>query len=129
MPPTKHGNSNNVLTLEGAGSKPIQKLHPQFMTCELQEIDHEQILTPPLHGKVFDETPEGDLQEHCGGLLEWLAMVQMNSPRVSGEDDVDPYLSRYAVPDAEENGTDLTSLKWHGLMSSRWAMNLFFNLM
>jgi ribonuclease P/MRP protein subunit RPP40 len=94
------------------------------LTCELQEIDHEQTLKPSLHGKAFEEMPESDLQEHCGYLMEWLAMVQMNSPRVSWEDDVDPYLSRYAVPDAEDR-TDLISLKWHGMMSSSWVMNLF----
>jgi ribonuclease P/MRP protein subunit RPP40 len=96
--------------------------------CELQETDHEQILTPQLHGKAFEEMPEVEVQEYCGSLSEWLAMVQMNSPRVSGEDDVDPYLSRYAVPDAESR-TDLTRLTWHGLMSSRWIMNLFLSLM
>ncbi|KAJ5823302.1 Ribonuclease P Rpp40 [Penicillium robsamsonii] len=76
---------------------------------------------------------EGDLQEHCGALSEWIAMVQMASPRVSGEDDVDPYLSRYAVPDADEiqapEAADLMSLKWHGLISSRWIMQLFLNLL
>jgi ribonuclease P/MRP protein subunit RPP40 len=115
------------------GTKPINKVQPQLITCEPQEIDHEQIITPPFFnekGKVLDKMSEGDLQEHCGSLSEWLAMVQMASPRLSGEDDVDPYLSRYAVPDADESQTsDLMSLKWHGLISSRWVMQLFLNLL
>ncbi|KAJ6189409.1 Ribonuclease P Rpp40 [Penicillium mononematosum] len=116
-----------------AGTKPINKVQPQLITCEPQEIDHEQIITPPFFnekGKVLEKMSEGDLQEHCGSLSEWLAMVQMASPRLSGEDDVDPYLSRYAVPDADGSQTsDLMSLKWHGLISSRWIMQLFLNLL
>ncbi|KAJ5597749.1 hypothetical protein N7537_007833 [Penicillium hordei] len=114
------------------GNKPINKVQPQLTTCEPREIDHEQIITPPFYenGKVLEEMSEGDLQEHSGSLSEWLAMVQMASPRLSGEDDVDPYLSRYAVPNADESqACDLMSLKWHGLISSRWIMQLFLNLL
>ncbi|KAJ5700276.1 hypothetical protein N7536_003289 [Penicillium majusculum] len=114
------------------GNKPINKVQPQLITCEPQEIDHEQIMTPPFYenGKVLEEMSEGGLQEHSGSLSEWLAMVQMASPRLSGEDDVDPYLSRYAVPDADESqACDLMSLKWHGLISSRWIMQLFLNML
>ncbi|CAI7573524.1 unnamed protein product [Penicillium viridicatum] len=114
------------------GNKPINKVQPQLITCEPQETDHEQIITPPFYenGTVLEEMSEGDLQEHSGSLSEWLAMVQMASPRLSGADDVDPYLSRYAVPDADESqACDLMSLKWHGLTSSRWIMQLFLNLL
>ncbi|KAK4864978.1 hypothetical protein LT330_001601 [Penicillium expansum] len=114
------------------GNKPINKVQPQLITCEPQEIDHEHIITPPFYenGKVLEKMSEGDLQEHCGSLAEWIAMVQMASPRLSGEDDVDPYLSRYAVPDADESlASDLMSLKWHGLISSRWIMQLFLDLL
>ncbi|KAJ5374919.1 Ribonuclease P Rpp40 [Penicillium concentricum] len=113
-------------------NKPINKVQPQLMTCEPQEIDHEQILIPPFYNGVLEEMSEVDLQEHCGALSEWIAMVQMASPRVSGEDDVDPYLSRYAVPEDEiqaSEASDLMSLKWHGLISSRWIMQLFLNLL
>ncbi|KAJ5972196.1 uncharacterized protein N7479_002114 [Penicillium vulpinum] len=114
-----------------AGNKPINKVQPQWITCEPQEIVHEQIITPPFleNRKLLEEMSEGDLQEHCGSLSEWVAMVQMGSPRLSGEDDIDPYLSRYAIPDADESqASDLISLKWHGLISSRWIMQLFLNL-
>ncbi|OQE43322.1 hypothetical protein PENCOP_c003G01752 [Penicillium coprophilum] len=116
----------------GDGNKPINKIQPQLINCEPQEIDHAQIIIPPFYdnGNALEEMSEGDLQEHCGVLSEWIAMVQMASPRVSGDDDVDPYLSRYAVPNADESQTsDLMSLKWHGLISSRWIMQLFLDLL
>lgn len=72
----------------------------------------------------------GDIQEACGSISEWLAMVQLASPRVSAEDDVDPYLSRYAVPESGATSTTvLVSLKWHGLISASWTMQLFLDLL
>lgn len=73
---------------------------------------------------------EADLQDRCGALAEWIAMVQLGSPRLAAGDSADPYLSRYSVP--EFNGTDtvdLISIKWHGLISSTWTMLLFSNLL
>lgn len=114
--------TNNAIT----ENKPIQKLQPQLATCEPQEVIHEQILMPQLYGKALEEMPERDLQEYCGNLSEWFAMVQMVSPRISQNDDINPYLSRYAVPDVEQSrAIDLVSLKWHGLISCRWIMKLF----
>ncbi|CAG8236093.1 unnamed protein product [Penicillium salamii] len=111
-------------SLEEAGNKPIHQLQPQLATCEVQEIDHEQVAMPRLSGDAVEGMSEGEAQEYCGGLAEWLALVQMDSPRVK-EDDIDPYLSRYAVPDAEETRVDLVSLKWHGLISCHWALRVF----
>lgn len=120
------------MLINGVENKPIHKLQPQSIVCEPQEIDHEQIVTPPFTGnrKMLEQMSEEDLQECCGSLSEWIAMVQMNSPRILGKDDIDPYLSRYAVPNADESRVShLMSLKWHGLISSRWVMELFLNLL
>ena len=69
--------------------------------------------------------PVGELQEACGSFSEWIAMVQMRSSRVSVDDDVDPYLSRYSVSSPEEpSACNLVSLKWHGLISPQWTMKL-----
>jgi ribonuclease P/MRP protein subunit RPP40 len=97
-----------------------------MMTCEPSETEHLQILTPAFSeiAQDLENKTEGELQDHLGSLLEWVAMVQINSPRVSGGDDVDPYLSRYSVPDNCEP-LDLLSIKWRGFISSRWVMDLF----
>lgn len=109
---------------EGAENKPIHKLQPQFVTCEAKQVDREQVIMPHFQGKRLSEMEEGDAQEYCGNLAEWLSLVQMGSPRVH-EDDIDPYLSRYAVPDAEDLHVDIVSLKWHGFMSSQWVTQVF----
>lgn len=68
---------------------------------------------------------EAELQESTGALSEWIAMVQLGSPRVSADDDVDPYLCRYSIPGCDEiTFTPLISLKWHGLIPAKWTAQL-----
>jgi ribonuclease P/MRP protein subunit RPP40 len=89
-----------------------------------------RISTPSLQGLVSNDTSEGDMQESCGAFAEWTAMVQLGSPRVSADDDVDSYLSRYSVPGVDAaSTTDLISLKWHGLISAKWVQQLFLSIL
>ncbi|CAL5874634.1 uncharacterized protein PFLUO_LOCUS8931 [Penicillium psychrofluorescens] len=111
--------------------KPIHKLQPQWLDCAPFRIERRRVLTPQLQGNVLsDSTAEDEIQEKCGSLAEWIAMVQLQSPRVSADDEVDPYLCRYSVPDHEPaQPSDLVCLKWHGLISSNWAIQLFHTLL
>lgn len=111
-------------------TKPIQKHHPQTIDSEVLKTKLGRTLTPSLQGLVSDDTSEGDMQESCGAFAEWIAMVQLGSPRVSANDDVDSYLSRYNVPEVDAACTiDLMSLKWHGLISAKWVQQLFLSLL
>lgn len=75
---------------------------------------------------AFADATQEDLQDDCGSLSEWLSMVSLESPRVSAEDDIDPYLSRYAIPDGDNaKPSNLVSFKWHGFAPSKWVMQLF----
>jgi ribonuclease P/MRP protein subunit RPP40 len=79
---------------------------------------------------VTETAPEEELKDHCDEISEWLAMVTLGSPRVSANDDIDPYLCRYSVPDAvDAKPSDIVSLKWHGLLPATWIMQLFLTLL
>ncbi|KAJ5730000.1 uncharacterized protein N7483_004508 [Penicillium malachiteum] len=107
-------------------AKPIQKHHPRWIDSAPAADHLSQILVPPLLGLVSKDMPEVDLQEACGSVSEWIALAQMRSPRLSAEDEVDPYLCRYSIPRSEKsNSDDLVSLKWHGLISPQWTISLF----
>jgi ribonuclease P/MRP protein subunit RPP40 len=111
-------------------SKPIKGLHPQLLEPAPAQAKLDGVLTPPLQNLVSNQMPEAEMQDRCGALSEWIAMVQLGSPRISTGDSVDPYLSRYSVPEFDQNDTvDLVSLKWRGLISSAWTMQLFLTLM
>ncbi|KAJ5905514.1 uncharacterized protein N7473_002430 [Penicillium subrubescens] len=111
-------------------TKPIQKHHPQNIDSEVLKTNLGRISTPSLQGLVSNDSSEGDMQESCGAFAEWIAMVQLGSPRVSADDDVDSYLSRYSVPGVDAaSTTDLVSLKWHGMISAKWVQELFLSLL
>ncbi|KAK5797765.1 hypothetical protein VI817_004056 [Penicillium citrinum] len=116
---------------QGGGTpKPIEKLHPQLLESSQRRTKLENILTPSLQEVVSNDMSHVDMQDRCGALCEWISMAQLRSSRVSAEDTVDPYLSRYSVPDYNgTNAVNLISLKWHGLISSTWTMQLFLNLL
>lgn len=121
---------NEKLTLKaGIRPGPIQNLHPQVIDCVPLRNNLGPVTMPPLAGLVSNEMSEAELQESCGALAEWIAMVQLRSPRVSAGDDIDPYLSRYTVPGDGTHSSALVSLKWHGLVSAKWTMQLFVNML
>ncbi|KAJ5089501.1 hypothetical protein N7532_008185 [Penicillium argentinense] len=111
-------------------AKPIMKLQPQVLESSPLRTKLEAIHTPTLQDMVSSDMSETDLQDRCGALSEWIAMVQLGSACVSAGNEIDAYLSRYSVPDfTDKVTTDLICLKWHGLISSTWTMQLFLSLL
>ncbi|GKZ99969.1 ribonuclease P protein subunit p40 [Aspergillus niger] len=105
---------------------------PQIINCQPILTEHSNIIVPPLPGAEITDESRGaaELEDHCNELSEWLAMVSLESPRVSAHDDVDPYLCRYSVPDSDNaKSTSLVSLKWQGLVPSRWIIELLVALL
>ncbi|KAI5300199.1 hypothetical protein KEM55_008874 [Ascosphaera atra] len=66
----------------------------------------------------------------CDELQEWLALIALNSPRVSADDDIDPYLSRYSPPVSKNEcvAGDLVHVEWRGMMPAAWILRLFIAL-
>ena len=126
----KHPSANylsELYTKTQADDPSLKGNQPQIINCQPIITEHSSILVPPLPGpEITDESREAaELEDHCNELSEWLAMVSLESPRVSVYDDVDPYLCRYSVPDLDNaKSTNLVSLKWHGLVPSRWIIEL-----
>ncbi|KAE8354060.1 ribonuclease P 40kDa subunit-domain-containing protein [Aspergillus coremiiformis] len=104
--------------------------HPHIIDCEPVRTDHRDVLVPPFQAIEATETrSEGELRDHCDEISEWLGMVTLGSPRVLANDDVDPYLCRYSVPDADEaKPSDIVSVRWHGLLPPQWIMEVFLTL-
>lgn len=102
------------------------------MNCEASASHYPNVVVPSFNEvNITDATPGEELRESCEELSEWLAMVAIQSPRVSKDDKTDPFLCRYSVPGTEESSepSNLVSVKWHGLLPSRWIMELFTALL
>ncbi|EPS33562.1 hypothetical protein PDE_08524 [Penicillium oxalicum 114-2] len=107
-------------------SNPIEKQSPQWITPEMAKTSLNRVSMPPLEGLVSSQMAEDEMQQNCGALSEWIGLTQMRSPRISADDQIDPYLSRYEVPGTEVCKTvDLVSLKWHGLIPAKWILDLY----
>lgn len=82
---------------------------------------HVPALKPPTEASAIDGID--DFGEFSNDLYEWLSLIQLESPRVSTNDSIDPFLSRYTTPQAPENSSPepLEKLSWHGFISPKWA--------
>ncbi|KAI4616101.1 hypothetical protein J4E83_006771 [Alternaria metachromatica] len=69
---------------------------------------------------VYDE-------DEAMGLLEWIHMLQLGSPRVEVGDDINPHLSRYEVPDLGKGFEEksMVTLRWRGFMGPAFMRDLF----
>ncbi|KAI9371451.1 ribonuclease P 40kDa subunit-domain-containing protein [Aspergillus egyptiacus] len=103
--------------------------NPEIIPCKPILTTHENITTPSFSDIGITERPESELKDLCGEVSEWLAMISLGSNRVSANDNIDPYLCRYAVPEIGENrASDIISLIWHGLIPPKWITQLLVTL-
>ncbi|GIK03148.1 hypothetical protein Aspvir_007217 [Aspergillus viridinutans] len=113
------------------GDPTLKGNHPQIIDCDVSRTHYPNIIAPSFCETTFTEaSSEHILKEDSENLSEWLAMVALGSPRVSKDDNIDPYLSRYSVPDdGPLRSTNLVSLKWHGFVTASWILDLFISVL
>ncbi|CRG84876.1 hypothetical protein PISL3812_02056 [Talaromyces islandicus] len=112
----------------------LAKHQPKIATCRFTETVHPPMYTPPLSAdEVASLASQTDVEDYCNDLSEWLALVSLESPRISVGDDIDPYLSRYSLPQSEperpQPSSTLVTLRWHGAMTANWVTQLFLSLL
>jgi ribonucleases P/MRP protein subunit RPP40 len=71
-------------------------------------------------------------EEETIEMYEWLGLAIMKSPRIRSDDDIDPYLSRYQVPEfgqsiSNESGLkeNIIIMRWHGLIDPDFVVQQF----
>lgn len=70
-------------------------------------------------------------EEDAWALVEWADLVALGSSRVMDGDLVDEFVSRYEVPGDADGATvvgGVTVLRWAGLLSNRWVLDLLMEL-
>ncbi|EXJ77447.1 hypothetical protein A1O3_09673 [Capronia epimyces CBS 606.96] len=88
---------------------------------------------PPPPTATSSSVPPEELQETMLDLFEYVDMLSLASPRVQATDHVDPFISRYQVPDVSGRGytsnetraqQPVTVMTWTGLISAQWVLDL-----
>ncbi len=84
----------------------------------------------PAFGNIGDVIAEnGFFEDWALERQEWLGLVALQSPRVRADDEIDPYLSRYSVPDSgSAMVSDLVVLQWSGFIPALWIRSLWIRL-
>lgn len=106
------------------GTGPISAFQPivQEVVPEVETMGEDMVV--PAFPKEFDA---GD-QDTPLQLLEWLGLAMMGSPRVHQGDDVDPYLSRYQVPQlvdgVEPESEHLVKIRWRGFLPANLLQSI-----
>jgi ribonucleases P/MRP protein subunit RPP40 len=107
------------------GKAPIAQHHPQNLDMKPTVCRISNAVVPIVRSKEVISDPT--YQEE---LLEWLALVLIDSPRIRADDKIDPYLCRYQLPEAFGNNDqgrepqDLIHVRWQGLLTSQFVTGL-----
>jgi len=116
-----------------AGSSPLDQHHPTIVQGGPRHNVLEHVLGPPLsqvYSQFFDPTVSDGLDiEATYELIEWLGLVALQSPRLLHSDLIDPYLSRYTVPEGSTEIQSLRVIEWQGFIGSRWLTRMLNSCM
>ena len=108
--------------------RPIAKHYPVTHICSPCLAISQTVLVPNL-ARSRGTSSDDEFEHWSLELYEWLGLVAAGSPRVLREDNVDPFLSRYQVPDATaEQSLNMVTLTWVGLIPASWIRALFMAL-
>ena len=108
--------------------RPIAKHYPVPHICSPHLATSQAVLVPNL-AHSHRASSYYELEHWSLETYEWLSLVAAGSPRVLRGDTVDPFLSRYQVPDANaEKSLNLVTLTWIGLIPATWIRALLLEL-
>jgi ribonuclease P/MRP protein subunit RPP40 len=99
---------------------PIEELFPVTSELVPMKTTSDHTIFP------FIESPDR-LREQLyeEQLLEWIGLALIKSARIRTDDDVDPYLCRYQLPEAfdesEMEVENFTHFRWRGLVPARFV--------
>lgn len=107
---------------------PITKHHPVTTECSLQQKTTERVNVPNLSPPLSLDSDD-DFEDWALEISEWLSLVALESPRILSEDSIDPFLSRYQIPDDDSGkASNMLTLTWAGFIPATWIRYLLVYL-
>jgi hypothetical protein len=113
----------------------IKRCHPVHKTASVytRRVPSAKIPSPMRgpnlrqQGRKSGDGLELDYDDHVVALYEWLSLLSLDSPRIRKNDAIDPYLSRYAVPNDGDAGEAraVVRVKWTGFLPIQWFSELW----
>jgi ribonucleases P/MRP protein subunit RPP40 len=120
----------SMLTFQAITPGPLDAHFPVKQTASPRLLQDIKVDLPSLKPPTdVDRTYGADLEDYAVELQEWLALILLESPRISPDDKIDPFLSRYAPPGDSHTNTKLVKLTWQGFLSPTWAHKTFVKIL
>ncbi|KAF2274571.1 uncharacterized protein EI97DRAFT_422272 [Westerdykella ornata] len=106
------------------GKEPLCIHQPSIMNMRPSAVRIKGVSTPILRAGRLDSVYE---EEESLALLEWLHLIFLESPRVRAEDHIDPFLSRYEVPDLGfgVETRKMVRVRWRGFIAPQFVREVF----
>ena len=128
IPITKSFDSWIIDWSETANDAPITKHHPVTKECLPQQRTTNRVRIPNITPAQSSDSDES-FEDWALETYEWLSLIAMESPRVYLEDAIDPFLSRYQVPDGDPGSiSNMAILTWTGFIPNCWIRTLFIHM-
>jgi len=98
------------------------------------EVLHIENVKVPSLMKGDDSTILKEEPPEAEQLFEWISLAMLNSPRIRIDDAIDPFLSRYTIPQSEAENEDMNSesastelvrLRWRAFISPKALTTLW----
>lgn len=114
-----------------SSSSPLEKHFPTSFTSSPGSVQDMRTAGVELAmpAAVLADGDRGGLEEVSTELYEWLSLLRLESPRVSADDDIDPYLSRYSAPPRIDGEMQICKISWQGFMSAGWLRELLVDIL
>ncbi|USP74168.1 hypothetical protein yc1106_01442 [Curvularia clavata] len=108
----------------GEGKEPISKHAPSLQSIVPEELRIQEVLLPQFPSSDLTSLYEED---DVQGLLEYMHMLSLGSPRVNKGDNINRHLSRYDVPDFGKGISSgrVVVLRWQGFLLPAFVRDLF----
>ncbi|PSN72802.1 hypothetical protein BS50DRAFT_568403 [Corynespora cassiicola Philippines] len=109
------------------GKEPISKHHPSIQSITPSTNTLKQVLVPKID---VSDLPTLHSSEESLSILEYLNLLSLASPRLNASDDINPYLSRYEVPDFGKGlrKKNMVQVRWKGLIPPQFIRSLFLTI-
>ncbi|AEO55070.1 hypothetical protein MYCTH_2298476 [Thermothelomyces thermophilus ATCC 42464] len=108
---------------------PLSQHSPIGYTCNPNISEAIDVMMPNLTPDVSFLSSGGreDFEDFSTSVYEWLSLVRLQSPRVEIGDQIDPYLSRYKVPEGGEKNT-VCKISWQGFLAPSWSRQTLIDI-
>jgi ribonuclease P/MRP protein subunit RPP40 len=109
---------------------PLDIHYPVRRTVAPQVSQDIKVNMPPLKPPADVNEPYGtNFEDYAVETLEWISLIQLDSPRINPDDKIDSFLSRYVPLGDSSTVCKLVKITWQGFLAPSWAHKIFVQVL